>query len=72
MAAMPWARRPDFAADIALLNQLGINPIVVHGGGPQIGRMLERLGIKSLFVNGLRVTHPETIKSSKWSCPVDQ
>src|SRR5437762_7761606 len=41
-----------FPRDIAILKQVGINPIVVHGGGPQIGRMLERLGIKSHFVNG--------------------
>ena len=51
-----------FAADIALLHQLGIHPIVVHGGGPQINRMLDRLGIKSRFVNGLRVTDPETME----------
>ncbi len=46
----------SFAADIVLLKQVGINPIVVHGGGPQIGAMLERLQIKSEFVDGLRVT----------------
>src|SRR5579862_6963488 len=40
-----------FARDIALLKQVGINPIVVHGGGPQINRMLDRLGIKSRFVD---------------------
>ena len=51
-----------FAADIALLHQLGIHPIVVHGGGPQINRMLDRLGIKSNFVNGLRVTDAETME----------
>ena len=51
-----------FARDIALLHQLGIHPIVVHGGGPQINRMLDRLGIKSRFVNGLRVTDPETME----------
>src|SRR5439155_4549683 len=45
-----------FARDIVLLKQVGINPIVVHGGGPQIGQMLQRLGIKSTFVDGLRVT----------------
>src|SRR5712691_88964 len=44
-----------FPRDIAILKQVGINPIVVHGGVPQIGKMLERLGIKSTFVNGLRV-----------------
>ena len=51
-----------FASDIVLLRQVGINPIVVHGGGPQINRMLDRLGIKSQFVNGLRVTDAETME----------
>jgi acetylglutamate kinase len=51
-----------FPRDIAILKQVGINPIVVHGGGPQIGRMLQRLGIKSNFVNGLRVTDRETME----------
>jgi acetylglutamate kinase len=46
----------QFGADIALLKQVGINPVVVHGGGPQINTMLERLAIKSSFVDGLRVT----------------
>ncbi len=50
-----------FARDIVLLRRVGINPIVVHGGGPQISRMLDRLGIKSRFVNGLRVTDAETM-----------
>ncbi|HXC30717.1 MAG TPA: acetylglutamate kinase [Stellaceae bacterium] len=51
-----------FAQDVVLLRQLGMNPIVVHGGGPQINRTLERLGIKSQFVNGLRVTDAETME----------
>lgn len=51
-----------FARDVVLLKQVGINPIVVHGGGPQINRMLDRLGIKSNFVNGLRVTDDETME----------
>jgi acetylglutamate kinase len=51
-----------FAQDVVLLRQLGMNPIVVHGGGPQINRMLDRLGIKSQFVNGLRVTDAETME----------
>jgi acetylglutamate kinase len=51
-----------FARDIVLLKQVGINPIVVHGGGPQIGEMLKRLGIKSNFVDGLRVTDAETME----------
>ncbi|MEH6544806.1 MAG: acetylglutamate kinase [Sneathiella sp.] len=52
----------DFARDVALLKQVGINPIIVHGGGPQIGAMLERLKIKSSFVDGLRVTDKETVE----------
>jgi acetylglutamate kinase len=51
-----------FASDIVLLHRLGMHPIVVHGGGPQINSMLDRLGIKSNFVNGLRVTDGETMQ----------
>jgi acetylglutamate kinase len=51
-----------FAQDIAMLKQSGINPIVVHGGGPQIGSMLERMGIKSTFEGGLRVTDRATVE----------
>lgn len=51
-----------FARDIILLRQVGSNPIVVHGGGPQIGAMLDRLQIKSNFVDGLRVTDQETVE----------
>src|SRR5712664_3363145 len=51
-----------FARDIVLLKQVGINPVVVHGGGPQIGQLLQRLGIKSSFVDGLRVTDRETME----------
>ncbi len=51
-----------FAHDIALLKQIGVNPIVVHGGGPQINRVLDRLGVKSRFVDGLRVTDAETME----------
>ena len=50
----------DFAEDIVLLKAVGINPVVVHGGGPQIGRMLKQLGIESTFVGGLRVTDAAT------------
>jgi len=50
-----------FAQDVVLLKQIGMNPIVVHGGGPQIGQMLERLKIKSSFIDGLRVTDRETV-----------
>ena len=51
-----------FARDIVLFKQVGINPIVVHGGGPQIGDMLERLKIKSSFIDGLRVTDKATVE----------
>jgi acetylglutamate kinase len=50
----------DFAQDVVLLKHVGINPVVVHGGGPQIGSMLKRLGIKSEFVDGLRITDAAT------------
>src|ERR1700692_3647590 len=46
----------EFGRDIALLKQVGINPVVVHGGGPQINAMLKRLAIQSTFIDGLRVT----------------
>ena len=52
----------DFARDIVLLKQVGINPVVVHGGGPQIKAMLDRLKIKSQFVEGLRVTDAATVE----------
>jgi len=52
----------SFARDIVLLEQTAINPVVVHGGGPQIGDMLARLGIKSQFANGLRITDAATIE----------
>jgi len=52
----------NFAKDVVLLKQVGINPVVVHGGGPQIAEMLERLDIESNFVNGLRVTNAAAIK----------
>ena len=52
----------QFAQDIVLLKRIGIDPIVVHGGGPQIGEMLERLKIKSDFVSGLRVTDRATVE----------
>lgn len=51
-----------FASDIVLLKQIGINPIVVHGGGPQIGQMLERLKVQSEFIDGLRVTDAATVE----------
>ena len=51
-----------FASDIVLLKQVGINPLVVHGGGPQIAEMLDRLDIKSGFVDGLRITDSATVE----------
>jgi acetylglutamate kinase len=52
----------DFARDVVLLKQVGINPVVVHGGGPQIKAMLDRLKIQSAFVDGLRVTDAATVE----------
>jgi len=56
------ALRLSFARDMALLKLVGINPVVVHGGGPQIGSLLAQLGIKSEFVDGLRVTDSATME----------
>ncbi len=53
--------KPGFAQDIVLLKYVGISPVVVHGGGPQIGSMLERLGIETHFVRGMRVTDERTM-----------
>ncbi|MEO6152306.1 MAG: acetylglutamate kinase [Croceibacterium sp.] len=55
----PEAAR-DFAEDIVLLKAVGIDPVVVHGGGPQIGAMLKKLGVESRFIDGLRVTDKAT------------
>ena len=51
----------SFARDVVLMKLVGMNPIVVHGGGPQIGKLLDRLGIESRFVGGMRVTNEETV-----------
>ncbi len=51
----------QFAADVVLLKLMGVNPVVVHGGGPQISAMLEKAGVKSSFVDGLRVTDSDTM-----------
>jgi acetylglutamate kinase len=51
----------SFARDIVLLKQVGVNPVVVHGGGPQIGKLLERIGKQSEFIDGMRVTDSETM-----------
>ena len=49
----------SFAKDIVLLKQVGINPIVVHGGGPKIKNMMNKVGVKSDFIDGLRVTNKD-------------
>ena len=51
-----------FAEDVTILQKLGLRPVVIHGGGPQIGSMLEKLNIESSFINGLRITNEETVE----------
>ena len=51
----------SFARDVVLMKLVGMNPIVVHGGGPQIGKLLDRLGIETRFIGGMRVTDEETV-----------
>lgn len=53
--------KSSFARDVVLMKLVGLKPVIVHGGGPQIGRLLERLGKDSKFINGLRVTDQETM-----------
>lgn len=53
--------KTSFATDVTLLKQVGINPVVIHGGGPQIGQMLEKVGKQAKFVSGIRVTDNETM-----------
>ncbi|MGC9194559.1 MAG: acetylglutamate kinase [Syntrophobacteraceae bacterium] len=53
--------KESFAKDVVLMKYIGINPVVVHGGGPQIGKMLERIGKKSEFCRGMRITDAETM-----------
>ena len=60
-AMVDEALKRGFARDIVLMKTVGINPVVVHGGGPQIGNLLQRLGIESRFVGGMRVTDSETM-----------
>ena len=52
----------EFARDIVLMKQVGMNPVVVHGGGPMINQMLDKLGIKTEFVRGQRVTDKDTVE----------
>ena len=54
--------KSSFARDIVLLKQVGIHPVIVHGGGPQIGQAIEKLGKKSEFIEGMRVTDSETMQ----------
>ena len=54
--------RKSFAVDVVLLKHIGVRPVIVHGGGPQIAAALERLGLESKFVNGLRVTDEATME----------
>jgi acetylglutamate kinase len=56
------ALKESFATDVTLLRFIGLRPVIVHGGGPQIGQMLERLGKRSRFVGGMRVTDAETME----------
>ena len=60
--AMTGTGTDDFSQDIVLMKQTGIDPVVVHGGGPQIGAMLKRLGINSTFIDGLRVTDEAAVE----------
>ena len=53
--------KSSFARDVVLMKLVGMNPVLIHGGGPQIGALLERLGKKSEFVDGMRVTDSETM-----------
>jgi len=53
--------KKNFAHDVVLLKQIGINPVIVHGGGPQIGSLLEKIGKESKFIEGMRVTDGETM-----------
>ncbi len=60
-AMVDEALKSGFARDVVLMKLVGINPVVVHGGGPQIGKLLEKIGKKSEFVEGMRVTDTETM-----------
>jgi len=60
------ALQAAFAEDVVLLKLVGINPVVVHGGGPQIETLLQRLGKKGEFIQGMRVTDPETMEVVEW------
>ncbi len=57
--------REDFATDVVLLKYVGLNPVIVHGGGPEITKYMERLGLEVRFVEGLRVSDEETVEVAK-------
>src|SRR5512133_4090288 len=57
--------KEDFARDVVLLKYVGLNPVVVHGGGPDITRYMERLGMEVRFVEGMRVSDAETVEVAK-------
>ena len=56
----------DFAEDVVLLKLVGLNPVVVHGGGPQIDSALNKIGKKGQFIQGMRVTDEETMEVVEW------
>ncbi len=60
------ALQKAFAEDVVLLKLVGMNPVVVHGGGPQIEGLLQRLGKKGEFIEGMRVTDAETMEVVEW------
>ncbi|MFC1751260.1 acetylglutamate kinase, partial [Pseudomonadota bacterium] len=60
-AMVDEALKHSFARDIVLMKLVGINPVVVHGGGPQIGTLLQRIGKETQFIEGMRVTDSETM-----------
>ena len=60
-AMVDEALKSSFAQDVVLLKQIGVNPVIVHGGGPQIGKLLEQIGKESRFIEGMRVTDNETM-----------
>ncbi len=60
-AMVDEALKSSFAQDIVMLKQVGVNPVIVHGGGPQIGKLLEQIGKQSRFIKGMRVTDNETM-----------
>jgi len=64
--------KEDFARDITLMKFIGLNPVVVHGGGPQINSVLDRMGIRPTFVRGMRMTDAETMDVVEMDCCTDQ